>query len=565
MSRKIRLFAVVVLLSAGYSLAMEWQFNTVQPVSVGWWTSLELDSSGYPHMSYRMENGQDLSYVYWDGSEWQTTVVDTEGDAGLWSSLELDTSGYPHISYMYKDGNDYDLRYAHENSSGWQTETVDPVGSVGWCTSLVLDSSDYPHISYRDNGNFNLKYARWDGSSWQIETVDDAGMVGLWSCIAIDSFDHPHISYMDYGNGALKYARWDGSNWHIETVDYDSDPIISMGYNTSIVLDSSDFPHISYVWYKEIQEPPDPIDANSLKYARWDGSDWQIEFVDESQGDNDLVGWWNSIAIDSFDYPHISFGRTCPPDNLDLKYARWNGSVWQIEYVKPGIVLRGTSINLDNSDNPRIACVHNAGILYFIWSGIDFHLLWPASGEMITTTEPTLDWEDCNLPCFTNYNLWWGSDPDFSDYNEVTGIIDSEYQITEGIEAGDTIYWRVKSIYYTDECWAEEMDWYFDVDPYTGLDLTEDEGISELTLYAAAYPNPSRETINFVFSLPDAGPVELTVYDLYGRRIGTLVNSCLADGQHEVSWSCADVGSGVYFYRIETKADTIIQRLVITH
>ncbi len=563
MSRMTGIFAVVVLLLTGYSLAMEWNLDIAQPVSLGWWTSLELDSSGYPHMSYRMENGQDLSYVCWDGSAWQTTIVDMEGDAGLWSSLELDSSGYPHISYMYKDGNDYDLRYAHEDNSGWKIETVDPAGSVGWCTSLALDSSDYPHISYRDNTNFNLKYARWDGSNWQIETVDNGGMVGLWSSIEIDSFDHPHISYMDYGNGALKYARWDGSSWQIETVDYDSDPTINLGYNTSIALDSDDYPHISYVWYKEIQEPPDPIDANSLKYAHWDGSSWQIEFVDESQGDNDLVGWWNSIVIDSSDYPHISFGRNSP-ENQDLRYARWDGGVWQIELVKAGINLKGTSIKLDNSDNPRIAYVRNQGALYFGWSGTDFHLLWPACGEIITTTEPALDWEECNLPCFVNYNLWWGTDPDFGDYNEETGLIDSEYQITEGIEDGDTIYWRVKSIYNTNEYWAEEMDWYFDVELYNSIDINVPD-VSGKMILCAIYPNPSSEIINFVFSLPEEGWVNLMVYDVSGRCVASPVSSNMIAGQHEVSLCCTEIPLGVYLCHLETGTGCITRRLVITY
>jgi hypothetical protein len=563
MSRMISVLTVVLLLSAGHSLAIEWNFHTAQPVSVGWWTSLEIDSSGYPHMSYRMENGQDLSYVYWDGSTWQTTLVDTEEDVGLWSSLKLDSSEYPHISYMYKEGNDYDLKYAHANSSGWQIETVDPVGSVGWCTSLDLDSSEYPHISYRDNGNFDLKYARWDGSGWQIETVDNAGMVGLWSSMVIDSFDHPHISYMDYGNGALKYARWDGSTWQIETVDYDSDPTIIIGFNTSLALDSDGFAHISYVWYQEIQEPPDPIDANSLKYARWDGSSWQIEFVDEGQGDNDLVGWWNSIALDSLDYPHISFGRNSP-ENQDLRYARWDGSAWQIECVSAGIQLKGTSLKLDGSDNPRIACVRNQSALHFIWSGTGFHLLSPACGEMVTTTEPVLDWEDCNLPCFTSYTLWWGTDPYFGDYNEVTGIIDSEYQITEGVEEGDTIYWRVKSIYGSNEYWADEIDWYFDVDSSAGIDISVADALPELMLYSVS-PNPSREMISFGFWLPEEGHVNLMVYDLSGRCVASSARSNMTAGRHEVSLCCAAIPPGVYFCRLESGSGCFTRRLVIIH
>ena len=47
----------------------------------------------------------------------------------------------------------------------------------------------------------------WNGSAWQIETVD----TGVWvmgTSLVLDSSDTPHIGYYDYhnGNGDLKYA-----------------------------------------------------------------------------------------------------------------------------------------------------------------------------------------------------------------------------------------------------------------------------------------------------------------------------------------------------------------------
>jgi len=85
----------------------------------------------------------------------------------------------------------------------------------------------------------------------------------------------------------------------------------------------------------------------------------------------------------------------------------------------------------------------------------------------------------------------------------------------------------------------------------------------ELVLYAA-YPNPSREVINFVFSLPADGRVALSVYDLSGRRIASLVNAELTAGRHETSWNCSELPSGVYLYRLETGAGALTQRLVVS-
>jgi len=73
------------------------------------------------------------------------------------------------------------------------------------------DSGDRPHISYLDETNEDLKYARWNGTGWSIETVDSDGDVGEYTSIALDSSDYPHISYhySEWPNGDLKYAWGD--------------------------------------------------------------------------------------------------------------------------------------------------------------------------------------------------------------------------------------------------------------------------------------------------------------------------------------------------------------------
>ncbi len=71
-------------------------------------------------------------------------------------------------------------------------------------------------------------------------------------------------------------------------------------------------------------------------------------------------------------------------------------------------------------------------------------------------------------------------------------------------------------------------------------------------------PNPFRQTITLSYSLSQAGPVELRVYDLSGRCIKTLLaTQRLEPGVYSVTWDGkADNGlravTGVYFYRLET-------------
>lgn len=69
------------------------------------------------------------------------------------------------------------------------------------------------------------------------------------------------------------------------------------------------------------------------------------------------------------------------------------------------------------------------------------------------------------------------------------------------------------------------------------------------------FPNPFNPTTQIEFSIPNAGPVTLSVYDLLGREVKRLVDSQMEAGKHTVIWDGKDasgrsVASGVYFYAI---------------
>jgi hypothetical protein len=60
------------------------------------------------------------------------------------------------------------------------------------------------------------------------------------------------------------------------------------------------------------------------------------------------------------------------------------------------------------------------------------------------------------------------------------------------------------------------------------------------------YPNPfnARTTLNY--DVPQDAYVNISIYDVQGHRISTLVNSQLSSGSYTLSWHCAAVPSGMY-------------------
>ncbi|HTY10209.1 MAG TPA: T9SS type A sorting domain-containing protein [Bacteroidota bacterium] len=65
------------------------------------------------------------------------------------------------------------------------------------------------------------------------------------------------------------------------------------------------------------------------------------------------------------------------------------------------------------------------------------------------------------------------------------------------------------------------------------------------------YPNPFNPATMIEYQLKDKGFVTLTVFDVLGRRVATLVNGEQTGGTHSAYWDASTFASGVYFYRLK--------------
>ncbi len=64
------------------------------------------------------------------------------------------------------------------------------------------------------------------------------------------------------------------------------------------------------------------------------------------------------------------------------------------------------------------------------------------------------------------------------------------------------------------------------------------------------YPNPFNSATNIKFYVAKSTDVKLTVYDITGREVQTLVNESLQPGTHSTSFDGSALNSGVFFYQI---------------
>jgi hypothetical protein len=77
------------------------------------------------------------------------------------------------------------------------------------------------------------------------------------------------------------------------------------------------------------------------------------------------------------------------------------------------------------------------------------------------------------------------------------------------------------------------------------------------------YPNPFNPSTTISFSLAERGTTLLTVYDVLGREVGTLINGTLEAGTHAVTWDAAGVAGGVYYYTLRSGASEQTRKMLL--
>ena len=95
--------------------------------------------------------------------------------------------------------------------------------------------------------------------------------------------------------------------------------------------------------------------------------------------------------------------------------------------------------------------------------------------------------------------------------------------------------------------------------------LTADEDFipHPASLVLSAFPNPFNAVTTISFTLPQSGNVEVSIFDVAGRRVKTLSENNLAPGEHHVEFDGADLPSGIYFAHVTSGATHVTQKLML--
>jgi hypothetical protein len=91
------------------------------------------------------------------------------------------------------------------------------------------------------------------------------------------------------------------------------------------------------------------------------------------------------------------------------------------------------------------------------------------------------------------------------------------------------------------------------------LEETE-SGIRSLEVY----PNPFSATAYFRIKLKDISKVSLTIRDMSGRTVATIVHDYLPEGDFILPWDASLLRSGMYFYQVVIDNSTRSGKLILS-
>lgn len=94
-------------------------------------------------------------------------------------------------------------------------------------------------------------------------------------------------------------------------------------------------------------------------------------------------------------------------------------------------------------------------------------------------------------------------------------------------------------------------------------DVEKAEGLPTEYSLEQNYPNPFNPTTKITFSLPKDGITSLSVYNLLGEKVASLVNEELQSGVHSYSFDASRLSSGIYFYKLDSDKVSLTKKMIL--
>ncbi len=371
LGKRFSFLVLSIVALIGLTTAAAAESWTIEPVasSTGLIPDSYVDEAGYVHVATAASGYLGVKYLKRSpAGGWSSYSVDSRNVSGDRVSIALDSNGYVHIAYVRSvPGSQEVLTYATNATGSWVPTDLSTPGYALSGGEIAIDSSDHVYIVYSEYTEFGVdarcKFYCYTNAlgSWGRELIASGTYLnmGLECSMVIDASDYLHVSYIEShpstGSREVIYATNASGSWVNDPIDH---TYSDYAKHTGIAFDADGSVHISFYEYIS-----DLWKSGSLKYATKELGLWQVTTVDNTG----YAGSYSSIVVASPNRLRISYYDSV---NEDMKYASNATGSWVISTVAAGGTTNGfTSIALDKDYGSHIIFRQNISDLTHAYAG----------------------------------------------------------------------------------------------------------------------------------------------------------------------------------------------------
>jgi hypothetical protein len=304
---------------------------------------------------------------------------------------------------------------------------------------------------------------------------------------------------------------------------------------------------------------------------QWESYDFGLPWQSFGPG---RLSLGNLNGDDHKDVLQVAYNRAAPPEEHWF-LALWTGNE-QSDFYSSIFELTQFASGPDSSFTSPQLCeidgTHGAElVVLFEMTGGDarpvFYEIAGAWPNLIFTRRD--EWGVGEWPTFERIRL---ADIDGDGLSELMGLANGEWQSWFYRQGAWGEYRNILPEFESSDVSFVDYDADGDLDLFTladvYLNLTPDAAddppvFVPQTLSLSTYPNPFNGEVHFVYELAVSGEVSLTLFDIQGRIVQTLLAERQAVGRHELAWDAGDLTSGVYFAKLEGMGGNRVAKLLL--
>jgi len=105
--------------------------------------------------------------------------------------------------------------------------------------------------------------------------------------------------------------------------------------------------------------------------------------------------------------------------------------------------------------------------------------------------------------------------------------------------------------------------WIGDTNKVTAIERNDINGLPANYVLDQNYPNPFNPNTTIEYHLPKSALVNISIYNVLGQQVTTLVNSRQPAGEQKIVFDGSKLSSGVYFYKLQTDDFVQVKKMLL--